>query len=541
MIPVTAAPISLTDYVGRRYKFVFNEPGDLEELKKKEFTEQDLYHLAYNYSTGQRYVLTSINPVVFEELELGLGPDGNKGEKGGLGKKGERGPRGHIGHQGDKGPPGKPGSKGPIGETGPAGDRGSEGPMGLTGPVGPRGIDGLQGEQGDMGPKGEPGEPGMIGSRGLQGELGKTGPIGLRGHRGAAGAKGEKGLPGLTGNQGHAGYEGLPGETGDAGEVGDVGPKGKAGEVGDEGHVGEIGEPGLEGSKGAPGELNWSCLDAKHKRLVGTVKEFTSQLGDDLPRYHATTTNLAKLSLKGVVSITTRSSNLITVSSSESADTNSRTDITSSRAVSVKSKGANKLSVLGSSDITVISPIKRSYLTASSSKITLSVLSNISVVASNRLTIQKFCMLSSGSVYGMNEEITAAIGNKAEKGIVYAKKLVTDSTGIADDVFINTFARVGDIIGINEKGYAVNSGVLYGVVSNSSSVSMPMESRRSKKIITLGTTIAKVRANVAPGDYLNIEGKVSLVPTGISVIETVTEYNPAKGFGYSRVLVKKLS
>lgn len=117
-----------------------------------------------------------------DELEVGVGPQGPKGDPGPMGPQGIAGQRGMQGPAGETGPQG---IAGPAGETGPQGIAGPIGPRGPAGPVGPTGRPGSQGEpgpagpEGPQGPKGDPGTQGIAGPAGPAGNDGRDGINGL--------------------------------------------------------------------------------------------------------------------------------------------------------------------------------------------------------------------------------------------------------------------------------------------------------------------------------------------------------------------------
>jgi hypothetical protein len=100
----------------------------------------------------------------YEQIVIGYGEKGEKGDQGEQGDKGEKGEQGDKGEKGDQGNKGEKGEQGDKGEKGEQGDKGEKGEQGNKGEKGDQGDKGEKGDQGDKGEKGEHGDPGSPGS-----------------------------------------------------------------------------------------------------------------------------------------------------------------------------------------------------------------------------------------------------------------------------------------------------------------------------------------------------------------------------------------
>jgi hypothetical protein len=127
---------------------------------------------------------------------------------------------GSVGPKGDVGPTGVQGFQG---FQGLQGFQGFQGLMGSTGSTGVQGFQGLQGFQGFQGLMGSTGSTGVQGFQGFQGLQGFQGFQGLMGSTGSTGVQGFQGFQGLQGFQGYQG-SGVTGATGPTGVQGATGP-----------------------------------------------------------------------------------------------------------------------------------------------------------------------------------------------------------------------------------------------------------------------------------------------------------------------------
>src|SRR6266516_4894292 len=91
--------------------------------------------------------------IVYDGMNLPLGPQGPQGATGATGPAGATGATGTTGPAGPTGPKGDTGATGPAGPTGATGATGPAGPTGPTGPAGPTGDTGPAGPQGPAGPR----------------------------------------------------------------------------------------------------------------------------------------------------------------------------------------------------------------------------------------------------------------------------------------------------------------------------------------------------------------------------------------------------